>query len=64
MNPHDQSVVETQSVLPNGHDGLTHLLACGAAQWTGGRPDLQPPLELPSVTGRTLSEEVIADRGW
>lgn len=47
------------SVVPSG---IARLLASGAAQWSGGKPNFRPPLKL-SEGGKSVSEMVVEDRG-
>lgn len=45
-----------------GDDGLRGLIAAGALSWSGGKPQLGPPLEL--LVGATpVSRLVLEDRG-
>jgi antitoxin (DNA-binding transcriptional repressor) of toxin-antitoxin stability system len=43
-------------------NGLQSLLASGAAEWNGKKPDFRTPLVL-TTGGTTLSDIVIQDRG-
>jgi hypothetical protein len=49
-------------IPPNAGAGLRGLIASGALSWTGGKPSLEPPLEL-EPTGTPISQMILEDRG-
>lgn len=62
VTSHDKPVARIVGISAAAPSGVARLLARGAAQWGGGKPALQPPVEL-GTSGKTLSEMVTEDRG-
>lgn len=62
ITSHDKPVARIIGIPAAGSVGITRLLSCGAAQWTGGKPALRPAVEL-AVGGKAVSDLVLEDRG-
>jgi prevent-host-death family protein len=62
ITSHDKPVARIVGIPAAARGGIERLLASGAAQWGGGKPERFEPVRLPSH-GKTLSEMVIEDRG-
>jgi prevent-host-death family protein len=62
VTSHDKPVARIIGIPAADAPGLTRLLSRGAAQWAGGKPELQEALKL-AVGGKPMSELVREDRG-
>ncbi len=64
VTSHNKPVARIVGVPALGPGGLRTLLATGAAQWSGRKPALLPPLVLPDAPAglRSLADMVIEDR--
>jgi len=62
VTSHDKPIARIVGIPAAEQSGLTHLMARGAAQWSGGKPSLQPAVKLEG-DGKTLSATVLEDRG-
>lgn len=62
VTSHDKPVARIVGIPPAGSSGVARLLARGAAQWSGGKPELHPAVPL-TPGGRPMSELVSEDRG-
>jgi len=49
-------------IPPQADEGLRRLLSTGALSWSGGKPQLAPPVEL-AAGGTSVSRMVLEDRG-
>ena len=59
---HDKPVARIVGIPAFSSSGVTRLIACGAAQWCGGKPSLRPAIRLEG-DAKALSDMVIEDRG-
>lgn len=62
VTSHDRPIARIVGIPSVGPSGVTRLLVRGAAQWSGGKPALQPAIKF-GVGGKSLSEMVLEDRG-
>ncbi len=65
ITSHGQPVARISGVPAQATGGLDALIASGAAQWSGRKPELLPPLALPPAAAApaSVSELVLEDRG-
>lgn len=61
ITSHDKPVARIVGIPRTNQTGVTRLLAQGHAQWSGGKPLLQPAVTL-NASGKSLSEIVLEDR--
>lgn len=61
VTSHDKPIARIVGIPATEQPGVARLLAQGAAQWSGGKPALQPAVKL-SVGGKAVSEMVLEDR--
>lgn len=61
ITSHDKPVARIVGIPRTGSSGIARLLACGSAQWGGGKPEFRAAVSL-SAPGKTLSEIVLEDR--
>lgn len=62
ITSHDKPVARLLGVPQGAPDGLSNMLAQGAATWRGGKPALQAPVAL-SVGAKAVSDMLLEDRG-
>ena len=62
VTSHDKPIARIIGIPSAEQPGVTRLLSRSAAQWSGGKPALQPAVKL-GTGGKALSEMVLEDRG-
>lgn len=63
VTSHNRPIARIVGIPSVGPSGVTRrLLVRGAAQWSGGKPALQPAIKF-GIGGKSLSEMVLEDRG-
>ncbi|MBC7954756.1 MAG: type II toxin-antitoxin system prevent-host-death family antitoxin [Cytophagales bacterium] len=61
VTSHDKPIARIVGIPSEEPASVSQLVARGAAQWSGGKPTLQPAIRL-KASGKTLSEMVVEDR--
>jgi prevent-host-death family protein len=62
VTSHNKPIARIVGIPPHAGQGLRGLLASGALCWSGGKPQLQPPLAL-AAHGTPVSRMVVENRG-
>lgn len=62
ITSHNKPIARIVGIPPDAGAGLRGLIASGALSWSGGKPQLEPPLKL-LAPGMSISRMVLEDRG-
>ena len=62
VTAHGKVVAQLTGIASPNATGLARLMAIGAVQWRGGKPDLAPAVRLTAVE-TSVGDSVIEDRG-
>lgn len=61
VTSHNKLIARIVGVPPNAGAGLRGLIARGGLSWSGGKPQLEPPVDL-VTPGTSVSRIVLEDR--
>jgi len=61
VTSHNKPIARIVGIPPHAGEGLRSLIASGTLSWSGGKPELAPPLALVG-TGKSVSQLVLDDR--
>ena len=62
VTSHNKAIARIVGIPPHADEGQRALIAAGSLSWSGGKPQLIPPLDLVG-DGIPVSQMVIRDRG-
>ena len=62
VTSHNKPIARIVGIPANAGEGLRGLIVGGSLSWSGGKPPLEPPADLPT-RGTPISRMVLEDRG-
>lgn len=62
VTAHGKVIAQLTGIASANAKGVARLIAIGAAQWRGGKPELAPATRL-ADSGTSLGDSVVDDRG-